>query len=755
MTRRWRGPAEGWASLILLVFLAFLVGFAVDDARWVLGRNRLTDFLPGAAILGTLVGFATAQLGWGRLRAHLATAIAAALVVPVLVGSALQPDQGDVFSLYRATADSSLSAFTDLVVRGHGSTLQYGHYMLVLGLLVWATGHFAAYAVYRHHRPFSAVVALGLALVVNMSLTTNEQLPILVMFSVAALLLLVGLHAFDERREWLRRRIGDPGPLSSLTLRGGTTFVIAAVLGSLVLTTTASSAPLRDAWIGAEPTLIDIGRQLQQLFPFLSSPRGPAGVEFGSTASIAATWTTNQDVAVVIHRPANDPTPYYWRAATYDQFLGYSWIASDSTSVPRAAGNDLLKGSAEGADVKLAVRRNVTVTVDPQGYRGAELLAPTTPVSVDVGTRVSLIGAGGYVASIAGPGGAASYTVSSLYPTFGDKDAKAITENKLRVAGTDYPASIAPYLVKYPLGPASQALLAKIRSQVAANDPYDWATAAVAELRSDDFHYTTDVSGLDCASLSAVECFARYKRGFCQYYASTMVVLLRQQGIPTRLVQGFLPGDLVGSTETILNSRSHAWVEIWFPGYGWVDFDPTGAVAELQPIAPGAPVATPSATPAASRSPGDGGANADPTRGRQSVAPNGGGTTIPGDPGSAPFIIVALLLGGAMVWLAFSAYRRGPREVTADGAWSSVTRMARRLGFGPRPTQTVYEYSSALGDLLPTVRPELETVARAKVEVAYGHHALGEERIRALRIATGRLRVNLLRLAVRRPRRRR
>jgi hypothetical protein len=84
-----------------------------------------------------------------------------------------------------------------------------------------------------------------------------------------------------------------------------------------------------------------------------------------------------------------------------------------------------------------------------------------------------------------------------------------------------------------------------------------------------------------------------------------------------------------------------------------------------------------------------------------------------------------------------------------------VTQIASRLGFGPRPQQTVYEYAGTLSDVLPDVRPELETVARAKVEAVYGRQVLGDERIETLRAAQRRLRVALLRLAFRRKERRR
>ena len=84
-----------------------------------------------------------------------------------------------------------------------------------------------------------------------------------------------------------------------------------------------------------------------------------------------------------------------------------------------------------------------------------------------------------------------------------------------------------------------------------------------------------------------------------------------------------------------------------------------------------------------------------------------------------------------------------------------VTRFASRFGFAPRPNQTVYEYAGVLAELLPDARPELETVARAKVEVAYGGRRLGRRPTGVLREAQRRLRASLLRLAFRRADRRR
>ncbi len=114
-------------------------------------------------------------------------------------------------------------------------------------------------------------------------------------------------------------------------------------------------------------------------------------------------------------------------------------------------------------------------------------------------------------------------------------------------------------------------------------------------------------------------------------------------------------------------------------------------------------------------------------------------------------MVVGLLLAVAMGALAFVAWQRGPRKpVEPDAAWRGVVGLARRFGFAPRPNQTVYEYSAALGEVLPNARPDLQTVARAKVEVAYGRRQLPDERMRAIRDAQRRLRVALLGLLFRR-----
>jgi transglutaminase-like putative cysteine protease len=748
-------PAEGWTVLALVVALGLILAWAADDPAWVNGRGSLTDSLPLCATLGVAVGFIGPKVGWGRWTTHLVGAMIAALVIPILAGWAIVPGSaaGDAF---RFTADGAVDAYLDLAWRGQALTDQEVHYILVLGGIVWGTMQFSAYAVFGHRRPLSAVVIAGLVLLSNMALTGRNQLSYLIAFTAASLFLLIEMHAFDERGTWLRRRIGDPSQISSLYLRGGSLFIVVAMAGSLLLTQRAASAPLAGAWEGIDDQLIQVGQEIGRLFPVGGDFRGAGGVSFGSRATISARWFSDDKVAFTATVP-KETEGLRWRAATYDTFALKAWLQTSVTAIPVAAGSPLLPMTPENPDPALTLATTITVT--PDTYGDTLLLAPGAPTSVDRASNLLLFGTDGWFAGVDLPGGRSPYTVvSSVLRPF---DEQAITENKLRAASEDYPADIAARYTDVPenaLGPDSLKLLQTLLDLSPSSDPYDLAATMQGYLSSSRFTYSTDLTKRVCDAASEVECFARTQQGYCLHYASTMAILLRAANpdnrIPTRLVQGFLPGERSGTTETVRNRNAHAWVEVYFPGYGWIPFDPTGGgVGRPSQIPAGPQVASAAPSPVASRLPDQ----PDPTRragGPPAGTPQSPAASGPG--GREILIVLTVLLAILVVGIAIAAWARGPRgEVSPESAWQSLSRTASRLGFGPRPTQTIYEYAAALGELVPVAEEDLRVVADARVETAYARVRLGGARLDAVRDATRRLRFSLLRLALRRPRRRR
>jgi transglutaminase-like putative cysteine protease len=753
-----RRPEEGWVVLALVAAMGLILAWAIDDPAWVNGRGALTDCLSLCALMGVAVGFIGPKVGWGRWTTHGIGALFAALIIPIVAGWAMKPGSS-IPEAFRITAEGSVDAYLDLAWRNQLLTNQEVHYILVLGAIVWATMQFASYAVFGHRRPLSAVVIVGLVLLVNMALTAQDQLAYLIEFTAVSLFLLIEMHAFDERATWLRRRIGDPSQISALYLRGGALFILVAMAGSLLLTQRAASAPLADAWDGMDDQLIRIAQDIGRLFPVGGALRGGGGVTFGSTARISDRWFSDDEVAFTATVPA-ETEGLRWRAATYDTFALKAWIQDQAaiTEVPIPAGAQLLGGTPEDPvpEVTLATQ----VTVRPDTYNDPLLLAHGAPTAVTRAANVLLFGEDGWFAGVDLPGVRGEYTVNeSVLRPF---EEEAITGNMLRAASEDYPVDVATRYTDVPegaIGPDARVLLADLLAASPSADPYDLAVTMQEYLSSKRFEYETDLTGVDCDDPSAVECFARTRQGYCLHYASTMAILLRAANpdtrIPTRLVQGFLPGDRAGSTETVRNKNAHAWVEVFFPDYGWIPFDPTGGGVGRPSAIPAGPV-VPSAAPSPSRSP-SGAEDPDPTRrpglpAGQQATPSG--TAGPGD--RTLFIVLTAMLALVVFAIAVAAWARGPRgEVSPDSAWQTLSRTASRLGFGPRPTQTVYEYAAALGKLVPVAEEDLHTVAEAKVETAYAGVHLGGARLDAVRDATRRLRISMLRLALRRPRRRR
>ncbi len=752
------GPMEGWSSLLLLALMCAIVGWAIDDARWVLGPQTRTDFLPWVGALGMAWGATAGILRRGRIVAHLGGAIIATFVLSIVVGAQLRPG-GSPAQLFQATSDSVVGAYLDLVVRRHLTTTEVGHFLMVLGGLVWGTGQFAGYAAYGHRRPLAAVLVPGSILLGNVALTRLDQFLGLVVFTLSALFFLLRFHIADEERAWRRHRVADVGDAVGIYARAGFAFIAVAVIGSLVLTQSASSAPLAGAWSGVSQQLIDIGNTLARYFPAGGPGTRFSGVAFGPTVTITGAWVTD-DTPVLTIQTRREFTPGKWRVAAYDRMSASGWSLSSSTQTNVPAGVSPLDGTSDEPESDVAYLQETYFVTGPGGAPGV-LVAPGIPVAVDRATRPRLVqhGSEAYWAGIETQSGG-QYKATADLPDLSNATAPgALTANRLRAAGTTYPPDLlALYTDVQPesVGPQTRALAAKIVADARASNPYDIARAMESYLRDgSNFTYDQDVTDIDCQGAGVVECFVVSRHGYCEHYASTMAMMLRLEGIPARLVEGFLPGDRdQNGVEIIKRNRAHAWVQVWFPGSGWVDFDPTGGGVGSPTVLPAGPAASAVATPSAGPSLGplgSGDNERDPTR----------NTSRGGAGGGAPDSRVILFLG-FMVFLVVAfvvgvvAYRRLGRPATPETVYGTVASIAARLGHRRRPTQTVYEYLGTLSDAVPAVRPELQLVGHSAVEAVYGRKVPAPSRLAALGAARRRLRIALLRLAfVRRPRDRR
>jgi protein-glutamine gamma-glutamyltransferase len=156
---------------------------------------------------------------------------------------------------------------------------------------------------------------------------------------------------------------------------------------------------------------------------------------------------------------------------------------------------------------------------------------------------------------------------------------------ELQRASTDYPEDIRLVYLRLPDLDPKVADLARQVTASATNN-YDRAAAIRNYLRS-NFRYTLDPSAIEPKD-PIVSFLFKSRSGFCEYFAASMAVMLRTLNIPSRLVNGFQTGSYnrVGKDFVVRARDAHSWVEVYFPKYGWVTFDPTPA--DPNPIRAGA-----------------------------------------------------------------------------------------------------------------------------------------------------------------------
>ena len=155
----------------------------------------------------------------------------------------------------------------------------------------------------------------------------------------------------------------------------------------------------------------------------------------------------------------------------------------------------------------------------------------------------------------------------------------------LRKASDTYPEAIRLVYLRLPNTNPRIAELAHTLTAAAQNN-YDRAVAVESYLRN-NFQYTLDPPAIEPADPVGSFLF-KAKAGYCEYFAAAMAVMLRTLGIPARLVNGFQTGSYnpLGHDLVVRARDAHSWVEVYFPGCGWISFDPTPA--DPHPALPGA-----------------------------------------------------------------------------------------------------------------------------------------------------------------------
>ncbi|WP_244605249.1 transglutaminase TgpA family protein [Halorussus halobius] len=290
----------------------------------------------------------------------------------------------------------------------------------------------------------------------------------------------------------------------------------------------------------------------------------------GGTPTVEGSFVSNQQRMTVVGSIRLSPKvrftveadeSAYWRVGAYDRYDGDGWLRTgDSTEYAAQQG-------PPGPESRL--EQTVTVEAD----RVTAMPAAWKPVRVEGGdrsnVRVTALGAFEPVGALRD---GESYTVESRTPES--------SRRLLRSAGTDYPEGVEDRYLQLPESSADRIGDRAAAVTEDADTPYERAVAIEDWLEANK-RYSLDVDRPD--GDVAEEFIFEMERGYCTYYATAMVAMLRSQGVPARFAVGYTSGQQVADDEWVVRGLdSHAWVEAYFPGVGWVEFDPTPAAARQQ-----------------------------------------------------------------------------------------------------------------------------------------------------------------------------
>jgi len=264
----------------------------------------------------------------------------------------------------------------------------------------------------------------------------------------------------------------------------------------------------------------------------------------------------------------------FWRNATYDVWDGTSWINRDGGAF-RMIGPD---GRVAPSPIDIAA---TTGDASDQEFRlqaGFANALPIAPSATSVTSPAQLIQRpDGSIVAPDGLGEGATYTVTSRQVP--------VTAEMLSGADGPIPASVAE---RYASSPETTARVRRLAERIVADAGITGSGAATqfAKVKAlEDWmgaHLTYSLDApLSPSGVDVVDDFLfRSKEGWCEQIASSLVVMLRQVGVPARLATGYAPGefDAAAGRFVVRERDAHAWAEVWFPALGWVPFDPTASV---------------------------------------------------------------------------------------------------------------------------------------------------------------------------------
>jgi transglutaminase-like putative cysteine protease len=722
----------GLLGIVLLAVIA-----SIDRAHWV---DTMPSLYP-IAFFALFMGAVLARLHWREGFIHL-------LALPIGAAASL----GQILSIlpghtpvarYDVLHDR-MAAWFHIAFYGGISNDDLPFIVLVVPL-VWLTSYLSSWAIFRWQNAWLALIPAGATLLVNISFLPGDFSLAFVVFLLGATLLITRLHLLERAKAWRAGNTPYP-PLLSLSVLHATFWLGLVLLGlAWLLPQAGQTGALESVWNRTTSPVNDRAIKLSRLFVSVNNKKSLQVHDFGEILPfLGGIGLPDTPVADVTTGKPLDQLAYL-RAQAYDIYTAQGWESA-------ALGlYGIEPGTETGTDFGLAERLPIVISVISSGGTGDAILTIGQPVGVDrpaeVAARESALDRATRLVS------PSALKQGDAYQSKGS--VSTASEAELRAAGTDYPAWARTGFLGLPGSLPQRVKLLAQDWTLGKDNPYDQAVAIEANLHNNypyDLVVAKTPPGRDTVDYFLFD----LKRGYFDYHASAMVVLLRSLGIPARLAVGYVIDPSTqgsGKSYHITEANAFAWPEVYFPGYGWVEFNPTPNHPANSRASGAQDAVSSNDNPNA---PDLGLGNLNPGGGAPQSGEAGSGLQAPRSTNRAAWLIgavaaaLALLLASSAAGLRF-AWVRGLSGLDAPARlWGKTVRLASWARAAPAQDQTPREFARTLRAQVPGSEG-VELLAESYVRHRYGRQAIAEDERARLEQAWRGVRKSLLRRLLRLP----
>ena len=557
---------EGWSTLILLAAMILAASFAIMQTELISGLS----IVPVAALLGLLAGFALAKSEFRSSRAHIFAIIFGLFTIFYLLGRILPQEliwRDRIFNILTRQAAWLQKAFD-------GGTSRDGLIFVVQTTAVyWLLGYTSAWYTFRYPRLWRAVVPMGLVLI-SVVYYYNGPRPLvlyLAFFAVLALLFAARTHLAAQERQWRSASVRYERSIWFDFLRAA--FLVAVIILFLSWSMPAFSAntSVNDALSNAQGPWREFQDDWTRLFSSLRTYGRVTADPYDDSLVLGGPRTVGNTLIMDVSVPRELPF-VYWQAIAYDTYEDGGWKITEAT------------------DTRLHFPDDGALEVPPSRAREAvqQVVVNYLPNSSFLYAAPEVVGSDRQMFVESARDGEDQELVSSLRSRYilrqGDRyevfsRVSNADATSLRAAGTDYPDWVLERYLQVPdsITPETISLAEELAAPF--DTPFD-ISIAVRDYLRDNITYNDQIAAPPDDVEPVHYTLFVTQEGYCNYYASAMAMMLRSQGVPSRVVSGYAQGEYEEASQSyrVRANNAHTWVEVYFPEYGWIQFEPTASI---------------------------------------------------------------------------------------------------------------------------------------------------------------------------------